>query len=192
MSPSSHSLLGRVWVFWEEGPCSHHCGQHRLFRPPVARRCHRAGGGGNRTSPLMAVKRRPSPALALPWLLSTHPHQSAQFALDRALQSAICQRSLCLQLRAEGSSRKVPCLLHPSEQEETKVWGWMRYFRQVFLIMVIDSLCSLSAGWKEPSSPLPSLLSTLVEWQGCTHCPRGSIAKSEETRLLGDFIPDDN
>lgn len=74
--------------FAEEGPRSHCCGQDRLFRPPVVRRCHRGGGGGgggSRTPPVMAVRRCPSPSLSLPWLLSTHPHQSAQFALGRAL-----------------------------------------------------------------------------------------------------------
>lgn len=146
--PHPHVLcLAGGGCLGEESPCSHHCGQDRLFRPHMVGRCDRGGGGGgNWTSPVVAVRGHPSPALPLPWLLSTHPHQSAQFAPGRALQSAICQRSLCLQLGAEGRSRKVSCLLHSSEREETKLLVWMRCFRHVFPAMVIDSLSSLSAG----------------------------------------------
>lgn len=160
-SPSPHPLLDSSGCFGVEGPCSHRCGQDRLFRPHAVTRCHRGGGGGNQTSPVVAARRCPSPALSLPWLLGTHTHQSAQFAPGRAIQSAICQRSLCLQLRAEGRSRKVSRPLYSSEQEETKGLGWMRCFRQVFPIMVIDSLSSLSVGAERAQlSPSTSAFNT--------------------------------
>lgn len=79
----------------------------------------------------------------------------------------MCQRSLS---PAESRGKEQGGVLSSalSKVEETEVLGWMRCFRQVFPVMVIDSL-SLSRGG-DLSLPLPSLLSTLVVWQGRSHC----------------------
>lgn len=107
------------------------------------------------------------PALSLPCLLGTHPHQSAQFAPGRALQSAVCQRSLSPEQR-EGAGR---CpVLCPQQGRGDGGFGEDEMFQAGFSNHGYRfPFLSLSRSG-EPSLPLPSLLSTLVGWRGRSHC----------------------
>lgn len=168
---------------------------------PGPRSAAKVHGGGNWPSPTVAARRHfcPQPR-HLPWVLATHPHQSAQFGLGRAFRSRALQRygraGPVSSLRVEGRRREavlhlaaMSCPLRSGEREETEFLGRMRRFRQVSPVTVFDSLSSLSAGGgKGPALPLPPSLSTPAVWQGRGRCRRGSVAKSERAWLVGVFI----
>lgn len=64
--PIPTPLLGGEWVFWGGRSLLTSLCSGRLFRPHESRKCHRGGGGGgDQTSPAMALWTIPSPVIAL-------------------------------------------------------------------------------------------------------------------------------
>lgn len=105
-SPSPHPLLGGRGCFGERGPRSHCCGQHRLFRPHVAREVSQRGRRGKSDLSCHGCMETsvPSPVPAL--AAGQPPTPSAAW--------------LCLRLRAEGRSRMVSCPLHSSRRRRQR------------------------------------------------------------------------
>lgn len=109
-SPSPHPLLGGRGCFGERGPRSHCCGQHRLFRPHVARREGVTEGEEGEIRPLLS------------WLYGdVHPQPCSCPGCWTATRT-VC--SVALSPAESGGKEQegvLPSALQP--QEDTKVWG---------------------------------------------------------------------
>lgn len=179
-------------VLGEEGPCSPRCGWGRGL-PAQQRRCNGGGGGGNRTFPTPATRRHlcPQPCHLL-WVLATHPQQSAQCGLVRALwRGAPWGHGRVHPVsspRVGGEmpgSRTLPGshLLSPAPRGARAFWGRGDIsggflLSEGLIHFPLSRQGGMAGKGKAPVLPLSPSLSTLVVWQGHGHGRRRSIAKS--------------